>query len=58
MNKCFQDCIEAQEKGTKFHYAWMLILIALVRWKKKVAINAWVHPEEVIWPGGITTYGI
>jgi hypothetical protein len=26
--------IEAQEKGTEFHYAWLLILIVLVRWKE------------------------
>jgi hypothetical protein len=34
VNQFLQDCIEAQEKGTKFHYAWLLILIALVGWKE------------------------
>jgi hypothetical protein len=34
VNQFLQDCIEAQEKGTKFHYAWILILIVLVGWKE------------------------
>jgi hypothetical protein len=34
VNQFLTDCIEAQEKGTKFHYAWLLILIALVGWKE------------------------
>jgi hypothetical protein len=33
VNQFLQDCTEAQEKGTEFHYTWLLILIALVRWK-------------------------
>jgi hypothetical protein len=33
-NQFLQDCTEAQEKGTEFHYAWLLILVALVRWKE------------------------
>jgi hypothetical protein len=24
VNQFLQDCIEAQEKGTKFHYAWLV----------------------------------
>jgi hypothetical protein len=34
VNKFLQDCTEAQEKGTEFHYAWFLILIVLVGWKE------------------------
>jgi hypothetical protein len=32
VNPFFQYCIEAWKKGTKFHYAWILKLIALVGW--------------------------
>jgi len=32
-NYFLQDCTEAQEKGTEFHYAWLLILVALFLWK-------------------------
>ena len=34
VNQFLTNCIEAQEKGTEFHYAWLLILIALVGWKE------------------------
>jgi hypothetical protein len=34
VNQFLIDCIEAQEKGMEFHYAWLLILIALVGWKE------------------------
>jgi len=33
-NTFLTDSIKAQEKGTKFHYDWILILIALVGWKE------------------------
>jgi hypothetical protein len=36
VNQFLQDCTEAQEKGTEFHYAWFLILIVLVGWKEPV----------------------
>lgn len=32
-NEFVEDCREAQEKGTLFHYAWLLILIALESWR-------------------------
>jgi len=32
-NEFVEDCREAQEKGTLFHYAWLLILIALEAWR-------------------------
>jgi hypothetical protein len=35
VNQFLKDCIEAQEKGTKFHYAWILILFVLVGWKER-----------------------
>jgi hypothetical protein len=28
------DCEEAQDKGTEFHYVWLLILIALATWRE------------------------
>jgi len=34
VNLFFIDCREAQEKGTKFHYAWLFILISLVAWRE------------------------
>jgi hypothetical protein len=34
VNQFLQDCTEAQEKGMEFHYAWLLILIALVGWQE------------------------
>ena len=29
-----EDVRDAQEKGRPFHYSWLLVLIALVRWKE------------------------
>jgi hypothetical protein len=34
VNQFLMDCREAQEKGTKFHYVWLLILIALTMWRE------------------------
>jgi hypothetical protein len=34
VNKFLTDFTEAQEKGMEFHYAWLLILIALVSWRE------------------------
>jgi hypothetical protein len=28
------DCEEVKDKGIKFHYAWLLILIALSSWRE------------------------
>lgn len=28
-----EDCREAQEDGKAFHYAWLLLLIAMVSWR-------------------------
>jgi hypothetical protein len=28
------DCKDTQNLGTKFHYSWLLILIALIRWRE------------------------
>jgi hypothetical protein len=30
VNQFLVDCTEAWDKGMEFHYAWLLILIALV----------------------------
>jgi hypothetical protein len=34
LNQFLIDCKEAQDKGMEFHYAWLLILIALVAWRE------------------------
>jgi hypothetical protein len=34
INQILTACIEAHEKGTKFHYAWIFILIVLVGWQE------------------------
>jgi hypothetical protein len=34
LNLFFEDCKDAQDFGTKFHYSWLLILIALVVWEE------------------------
>jgi hypothetical protein len=34
VNQFLQDSIESPKKGMKFHYAWLLILIALIGWKE------------------------
>jgi hypothetical protein len=34
LNQFLIDCEEAQDKGTEFHYAWLLILIALSSWRE------------------------
>jgi hypothetical protein len=33
-NQFLQDFPKVQEKGNEFHYAWLFILIVLVRWKE------------------------
>jgi hypothetical protein len=34
VSKLLQARTESQEKGVEFHYAWLLILIAMVGWKE------------------------
>jgi hypothetical protein len=34
VNQFLADCREAQEKGTKFHYDWLIFFIALVSWRE------------------------
>jgi hypothetical protein len=35
LNQILIDCEEAQDKGTEFHYSWLLILIALSTWREE-----------------------
>ena len=39
LNQFLIDCEEAQDKGTEFHYSWLLILIAL---------SMWMEPDDTI----------
>jgi hypothetical protein len=34
VNQFLIDYREAQDKGAKFHYTWLLIMIALVAWRE------------------------
>ena len=34
LNEFLDDCLKSPEKGTPFHYTWLFIYIALVRWKE------------------------
>jgi hypothetical protein len=34
LNLFLDDCKDVQDLGTKFHYSWLLILIALIGWKE------------------------
>jgi hypothetical protein len=34
LNLFLDDCKDAQDLGTNFHYSWLLILIALVGWRE------------------------
>jgi hypothetical protein len=34
LNLFLEDCKDAQDLGTKFHYSWLLVLIALVGWRE------------------------
>ena len=34
LNQFTEDCIAAQDHNQLFHYAWLLILIGFVGWKK------------------------
>jgi hypothetical protein len=34
LNMFLEDCKDAQDLGTEFHYSWLLILIALVGWRE------------------------
>ena len=31
-----EDICDVQEKGRPFHYSWLIVLIALVRWKEPI----------------------
>jgi hypothetical protein len=35
LNQFLIDYAKAQDKGIKFHYAWLLILIALLAWREQ-----------------------
>jgi len=35
-NSFLERCKDTQDWGSKFHYSWLLILIALVGWKESV----------------------
>jgi hypothetical protein len=52
------NCIEEQKKGTKFHYAWILILIAMVGWQEpgyyqrmgtsgRGSMSMWCYEENI-----------
>jgi hypothetical protein len=34
LNLFLEDCRDAQDLGTKFHYSWLLILITLIGWRE------------------------
>ena len=34
LNELLVDVEESQEKGTTFHYSWLLILISFVAWSE------------------------
>jgi hypothetical protein len=34
LNQFLLDCHDAQDNGTKFHYSWLIILIALAGWQE------------------------
>jgi hypothetical protein len=34
LNQFLIECEEVQDKRTKFHYTWLLILIALLAWRE------------------------
>jgi len=34
LNMFLDDCRDAQDRGTKFHYSWILILITLIGWRE------------------------
>jgi hypothetical protein len=34
LNMFLDDCKDAQDLGEKFHYSWLLILIAVIGWKE------------------------
>jgi len=33
LNLSLEDCKDAQDRRTKFHYSWLLIMISLVGWR-------------------------
>jgi hypothetical protein len=34
LNIFLEDCKDAQDLGTKFHYSWLIIFIALIEWRE------------------------
>jgi hypothetical protein len=34
LNQFLIDCEEARDKGTEFHYSWLLIIIVLSTWRE------------------------
>jgi len=35
LNMFLKDYKDAQDLGTKFHYSWLMILIAIMGWKER-----------------------
>jgi hypothetical protein len=52
------DYREAQDRGMEFHYAWLLILIALVAWREPKTHNFCQQPISHVWQQDMLTCGI
>jgi hypothetical protein len=39
LNLYLDDCKDAQDLGTKFHYSWLIMLIAFMGWMKPRYVN-------------------
>jgi hypothetical protein len=48
LNLFLDDYRDAQDAGTKFHYTWLLILIALEAWEKKNTQHFATKKESVM----------
>jgi hypothetical protein len=39
------DCKDAQDLGTEFHYSWLITLIAFMRWREARYVNFCTRPK-------------
>jgi hypothetical protein len=49
VNELEKDCREAQDQGYKFHFSWLIMLIAFVTWKMpEGATFLEIEPSELL----------
>jgi hypothetical protein len=45
LNLFLDDCKDAQDLGTKFHYSWLIMLIAFMGWREPRYVTFGTRPK-------------